>query len=95
MIPILLSKPIILHLLPPAQPLDVFSLGVDGQIPIALTDGAVAAGDGDLTSGLRLERRMGDLETNRPTVAASCHGDQGQRIEGLLESLGAEIQGVC
>ena len=75
MVPILLPKPIVLHLLPPIQPLDVFPLGVDGQIPIPLADGAVAFGDGDLTSGLWLEGRMRDLEPDRPTVAASSHGD--------------------
>lgn len=55
-------KLVIFHFLPSTHPLDVFALGKDHQVPIALTNTAIAVLDGDMPAFLFGEIRVGKTE---------------------------------
>lgn len=87
-LPRLASKLVDLHLVPPAQPLDVLTVRINGEIAVLAADGAVAFRHGALAGRLRVQGRMEDFESDGAAVAAACHCDVGELVEELLEGFG-------
>ncbi len=64
----------------PRHPLDLMSLGIDEEVPVAPADAAIAHLDGDVVSGLPGQHLVLEPEANGAAVAAAGVPDLGHGV---------------